>query len=314
MWNGGCVMSERKLIVLGTASQVPGRTRNHNGYFLRFDDEGFLFDPGEGTQRQMLLAGVSAHEITRILITHFHGDHCLGLAGIIQRISLDRVPHEVEVYFPASDRVYFERLRDSCRYFPAARLRDVPVKDGGCVAEDARIAVFALALDHTVETYGYRIVEKDSFTLDPARLAASGVAGGDAAVLKATGSIVRDGKTVRVEDIGRLRPGQRFAFVMDTRVCDAARDLAREADLCVMEATYLSDMEGTARDYGHLTARQAATIAREAGVRKLVLSHFSQRYGDSREFVREASPVHPDVVAAEDGMVVNLPRRRRVLG
>jgi ribonuclease Z len=83
-------MSVRKLIVLGTASQVPNRDRNQNGYFLRFDAEGFLFDPGEGTQRQMIMAGVSAGSITRIFITHFHGDHCLGLAGIIQRISLDR--------------------------------------------------------------------------------------------------------------------------------------------------------------------------------------------------------------------------------
>jgi ribonuclease Z len=101
-------MSDRKLIILGTASQVPGRTRNQNGYLLRFDDEGFLFDPGEGTQRQMIVSGVSASEITKIFISHFHGDHCLGLAGIIQRISLDKVPHEVEVYYPAS----------GCKFFP----------------------------------------------------------------------------------------------------------------------------------------------------------------------------------------------------
>jgi ribonuclease Z len=124
-------MSERKLIVLGTASQVPARDRNQNGYFLRFDDEGFLFDPGESTQRQMILAGVSVTGITKIFISHFHGDHCLGLAGIIQRISLDRVQHVIEVYYPASGRRYFDNLRHACSYHDEARLRSVRWKQGG---------------------------------------------------------------------------------------------------------------------------------------------------------------------------------------
>ena len=95
-------MSNRELVILGTASQAPTRTRNHNGYFLRWDDEGLLFDPGEGTQRQMLFAGVTAHQITRGCVTHFHGDHCLGLPGVLQRMALDQVTATVEVAYPAS--------------------------------------------------------------------------------------------------------------------------------------------------------------------------------------------------------------------
>ena len=95
-------MSNRELGVLGTASQAPTRARNHNGYFLRWDDEGLLFDPGEGTQRQMLFAGVTAHQVTRVCVTHFHGDHCLGLPGVLQRMALDRVTGTVEVAYPAS--------------------------------------------------------------------------------------------------------------------------------------------------------------------------------------------------------------------
>ena len=104
-------MSAREIIALGTSSQVPTRYRNHNGYLLRWDDQGILFDPGEGTQRQMIYAEVTVTQVTKICITHFHGDHSLGLAGISQRISLDRVPHEVEVYFPKSGRKYYDRLR-----------------------------------------------------------------------------------------------------------------------------------------------------------------------------------------------------------
>ena len=304
-------MSERKLIVLGTASQVPGRTRNQNGYMLRFDREGFLFDPGEGTQRQMIMAGVSVSEITKVFITHFHGDHCLGLAGIIQRISLDRVPHEIEVYYPASGQVYYERLRDSCQYYHAARLRQCPVFEDGTVFTDGRMVITARKLEHTVDTFGYRIVEKDTYTLDPERLQEAGIRATDVGVLKSRGKITRGGETLRIESFGVLRRGQRFAFVMDTGVCDAAVELARDTDLCVMEATFLSEMEQTAREYAHLTAAQAARIARDAGVKRLVLTHYSQRYGSTEEFIREASAFHKDVIVALDGQTVPFPRRRR---
>lgn len=303
-------MSERKLIVLGTASQVPGRTRNQNGYMLRFDREGFLFDPGEGTQRQMIMAGVSVSEITKVFITHFHGDHCLGLAGIIQRISLDRVPHEIEVYYPASGQVYYERLRDSCQYYHAARLRQCPVFEDGTVFTDGRMVITARKLEHTVDTFGYRIVEQDTYTLDPERLQEAGIRATDVGVLKSR----KDhpgGETLRIESFGVLRRGQRFAFVMDTGVCDAAVELARDTDLCVMEATFLSEMEQTAREYAHLTAAQAARIARDAGVKRLVLTHYSQRYGSTEEFIREASAFHKDVIVALDGQTVPFPRRRR---
>ena len=106
----------RELVILGTASQVPTRHRNHNGYFLRFDQHGFLFDPGEGTQRQMVRAGVSATDVTRICVTHFHGDHALGLPGILQRISLDAVPHQVTCHFPRDHAEYFDRLRHATPY------------------------------------------------------------------------------------------------------------------------------------------------------------------------------------------------------
>ena len=112
----GSAVSVRELVVLGTASQVPTRHRNHNGYLLRWDGEGILFDPGEGTQRQMLRAGVAAHDLNRICVTHFHGDHSLGLAGVIQRINLDRVPHPVTAHYPARGQRFFDRLRYATAY------------------------------------------------------------------------------------------------------------------------------------------------------------------------------------------------------
>src|SRR6266545_1026699 len=152
-------MSARELVVLGTASQAPTRQRNHNGYFLRWDNEGFLFDPGEGTQRQMLLAGIPCSAISRICITHFHGDHCLGLPGIIQRLSLDRVAHPVDVYFPAGGEAYFERLRGASIFEEAVELRIHAVKEEGPVERVGGLSLIAGRLRHRVEALGWRLEE-----------------------------------------------------------------------------------------------------------------------------------------------------------
>src|SRR5262249_35134244 len=117
----------RDVTFLGTASQVPTRTRNQTALFLAWDGLGILFDAGEGTQRQMTHAGVRAAQLTHIVLTHFHGDHCLGLAGVLQRLSLDRVPHPVEVVYPAGGQAYFERLRHASAYHEAATLVPRPV-------------------------------------------------------------------------------------------------------------------------------------------------------------------------------------------
>jgi ribonuclease Z len=306
-------MSERKLIVFGTASQVPGRSRNQGGYLLRFDEQGFLFDPGEGTQRQMIFAGAKVSEITKIFITHFHGDHCLGLAGVIQRISLDRVGHVIEVYFPSSGRRYYEHLRDSSLFYNTAQLKACPVEGPGVIFEDETLVIEAARLDHDVETFGYRVSEKDSYTLCPRKLQDAGVTGRDISSLKLSGSITIGGQTIDIKEVGEVLAGQGFAFVMDTRDCEAARELARGVDLLVCEATYLSDLESLAKDYGHLTAEQAGKIARDTGVKKLVITHFSQRYSSVDDLADEAGRFHDDVVAATDGAHIPFPKRKRPL-
>lgn len=223
----------RELIVLGTASQVPTRQRNHNGYVLRWDREGILFDPGEGSQRQMLHAGVAAHDLTRICVTHFHGDHSLGLAGVVQRINLDRVPHPVTAHYPASGQRYFDRLRYATAYRETADLREVPVTGDGPVAVTPAFTLSAALLSHPVESYGYRLTEPDGRRLLPELLAAHGISG------PAIGRLQREGAVdgVALEEVSEHRPGQVFAFVMDTRMCDAVGQLAEGCDLLVIEST-----------------------------------------------------------------------------
>ena len=313
-------MSNRELVVLGTASQAPTRRRNHNGYFLRWDGEGLLFDPGEGTQRQMLFAGVTASQVTRICITHFHGDHCLGLPGVLQRMSLDRVPHVVEICYPAQNREVFGRLRHASLFRDRLQLRERPADDAGTVAGDADTMAYpppfrleTRALSHSVPTVGYRLTEPDGRRMLPGKLAAAGIAGPDIGRLQREGRLDADGRTVTVEQVSESRPGQCFAFIMDTRMCDAAVALADRADMLVCESTFANAEAGLARDYGHLTAGQAGQLAAQAGARLLVLTHFSQRYesGDDKRLAAEAAAAFGgEVVLASDLDRIPVPPRR----
>jgi ribonuclease Z len=299
-------------VVLGTASQAPTRRRNHNGYLLLWDDEGLLFDPGEGTQRQMLFAGVTASRITRICITHFHGDHCLGLPGVLQRIALDRVPHAVDACFPAQHREVFARLRHSSLFHDVLNLRERPVEGGGTVLEAAEFRVEAQPLSHSVAAVGYRLVEADGRRMLPDKLAAFGVAGPDIGRLQHDGRLVTDDRLVTIEQVSEPRRGQRFAFIMDTRLCDGAFALAEGADMLVCESTFADTEAALADEYGHLTARQAGRIAAESGARLLVLTHFSQRYerGDERLLAEQAAMAFGGpVVMAHDLERIPVPSR-----
>jgi ribonuclease Z len=305
-------VSDRELVILGTASQAPTRTRNHNGYLLRWGGEGFLFDPGEGTQRQMLFAGVTASQITRICLTHFHGDHCLGLPGVLQRMALDRVSRVVEVCYPAENRDVFLRLRHAALFRDGLNLRERPVASGGTVTDGPSLRLEAQRLSHSVPTFGYRLVEPDGRRMLPGQLAARGIAGPDVGRLQRQGRLVAGDQVVTVEQVSEPRRGQRFAFIMDTRLCDAAFALADQADMLVCESTFADAEAALARDYGHLTAGQAGRIAAESRARLLVLTHFSQRYqpADGQRLAGEAAAAFGgEVVLAHDLERVPVPPR-----
>ncbi len=294
-------MSGRELIVLGTASQVPTRDRAHHGALLRFDGHGILLDPGEGTQRQLSLAGVPASAIERICITHAHGDHCLGLPGVVQRLALDGVTHPVTVHHPPHATTYLDALLHGIAGERAADVRlrpEVP----GVVSSDPPLEVHARALSHVIETLGWRFVQPAGRRLLPERLDALGIAWDARSELTDHGSIVHRGRRVELEEVSEPRHPVAVAHVMDTRVCDGAAELAADADLLLIEATFLDSERDLAEQAGHLTAAQAARIGAEAGARRVVLTHLSRRYPDNGDFLREARHAAPglDVHVATD--------------
>lgn len=308
-------MSARSFTALGTASQAPTRYRAHNSYALRWDDQLVLFDPGEGTQRQCILAGVSIARATAVCVTHFHGDHALGLPGVIQRRALDNrsgshEPVPLPVVYPGDGQPYFDRLRSATVFHDTSEIVPTPVTgDGEVLRLGPATTVTARALDHRITTFGYRLDEDDAVRFDPAALARAGVRGPDVGRLAAEGRITTEAGTVTLEEVSTVRRGQSMAFVMDTRRCEGALALADGVDLLVCESTFLQAEHELADRYHHLTALEAGRLAAEAGARRLVLTHFSARYDDTGAFAAEAGLVHDDVVALDDFDTVEVPLR-----
>lgn len=304
-------MTVRELVVLGTSSHSPTRERNHNGYLLRWDGDGILFDPGEGTQRQMSFAEVSPALVNRICITHFHGDHCFGLPGVLMRLTQDQVTHPVDIHYPAAGQVYLERLRHASVGVDAVDLRERPITGPGVIATTDSYTLTALPLRHTTDTFGYRLEEPSGRRMLTERLDALDITGPDIGRLIADGHLtLPDGRTVTHEEVSEEREGQVVAYLLDTAWCDEALELARGADLLICEATFCDEHTDMAERFGHLTARQAGRLATEAGARRLVITHFSQRYRDDGVFLAEASEEHDDVVLAHDLDRIPVPPRR----
>jgi ribonuclease Z len=293
-------MSARDIIILGCSSQQPTRHRNHGAYLIRWNNEGLLFDPGEGTQRQFIFADVAPPVVTRIFISHFHGDHCLGLGSMLMRLNLDKVKHPIHCYYPASGQKYFERLRYGCIYKENITVVEHPVKKSGLVEDDGKFRIEAAFLDHGVENIGWRITEADTIKFHKEALKKLNIDGPIVRKLEKEGRVLVDNRWVLLEEVSHVRPGDSFAYVLDTRPCPEAIELARDAKVFLCESTYLDEARDLAYEYKHMTAKQAAEIAKQANAKMLILTHFSARYRELDAFEKEAGEIFPNVFAADD--------------
>lgn len=301
-------MSVRDLTILGCSSQQPTRHRNHSGYLLRWNEDGLLFDPGEGTQRQFIFAGVSPTCVNHIFISHFHGDHCFGFPSMLLRLNLDKVQHPIHCYYPASGKRYFDRLRHSTIYHETIQVIEHPVESNGLVFETDKFQIEAAFLEHGVDNVGWRITEKDTLKFHKDKLKNLGIKGPIVKDLIKNGEIEIEGKTIKLSDVSWTRKGESIAVVIDTRPCQNAFTLAKDTRLLLSESTYLKSEEKLAHQYYHMTAEQAGLLAKKAGAEELVLTHFSARYNESEAFEEEAKTVFPNSHAAEDFKVFNIPR------
>lgn len=293
-------MTTRDLTILGCSSQQPTRFRNHGAYLVRWNTEGFLFDPGEGTQRQFIWANIAPTCVHHIFVSHFHGDHCLGLGSMLMRLNLDKVNHEIHCYYPASGEKYFKRLRFGTIYHETIKVIPHPIEEEGLVRDTGTFKIEAYYLEHGVDNLGWRITEYDRRKFDREKLEQAGIRGPLVKELEEKGTVTVDGKVTALDEVSWIRKGDVLAVVIDTRKCPQAVEIARGAKLLLCESTYLDAERDLARKHYHMTAKEAGEIAKEAGVDKLVLTHFSARYLDARLFEKEARGVFKNAFAAED--------------
>ncbi|MFY9553805.1 MAG: ribonuclease Z [Blastocatellia bacterium] len=296
-----------RVVPLGTSSGKPTLKRSVSALAVVREAEWLLFDCGEGAQVQITRAGLSPSRLSAVFITHLHGDHFNGVPGLLSTMGLDRRTRELTLVGPRGVREYLdtlERLRVIFLPYPIELAEFSSFPDLRMVYETADYTVSARPLDHRLFALGYRIDERarpGRFNVERAR--ALGVPEGPLWGRLQSGEDVRldDGKVVHSEDVlGAPRSGKSVAYCLDTRPCDSSLELARGVDLLIHEATYTEEFAVEAQQYGHSTAAQAASTARDAGARRLLITHFSTRYPDAAQLLDEARAIFPDTVLAED--------------
>jgi len=288
-----------KLTILGTAGQLPTRNRNQNAYFLEWPYGGILFDPGEGTQRQFTLSGISPGKINHIFISHFHGDHCLGLPGIMQRLSLMQVPQDIHIYYPEEGQSYYDALSSASKYTRRIQFFPLPLKEG-IVEENDEYKIEAYELLHSTPTLGYRFTIKSKLRFDKAKLEINGLSGPILGELERNGRIIHHGKKLLREDLSYFTDEKVFAYVLDTGVCDNITKLIHYADAVLMEGTYLDSEIDLANEFMHMTGQRAALYARENHVKKLMLTHFSERYKDLNLYQKAVEKTYKNTHISHD--------------
>ncbi|WP_304163792.1 ribonuclease Z [Lonsdalea britannica] len=297
-----------ELIFLGTSAGIPTKARNVAS--LALDLQGprpafWLFDCGEGTQHQILHTRLSASKIEKIFITHLHGDHLFGLPGLLCSRSMAGCQAPLTLYGPAGLKTFIDNALSLSGSYLTYPMEVIEVTSGPVCEDDHRV-VTAYPMSHTLTCVGYRIEERPKpGALDVARLAKEGIRPGSwFQQLKRGESVtLEDGRTLNGTDyLGPSTPGRSLAIFGDTRPSEAGRLLAAGVDVMVHEATVEANMADRASERGHSTTEQAATLAREAGAGRLIITHISARYGqeDSERLLAECRAIFPATDMATD--------------
>lgn len=299
-----------KLIFLGTSGSLPTTRRNIPSIAVKLNGELLLFDVAEGTQRQMALAHLSPMKVSSIFITHLHGDHFLGLAGLVQTMGLLFRSSPLEVYCPAGERGRLEAYLKVPHY---TLTFDVIVRElrPGDEVRRRGYRVLTSEAEHPVPSLAYALVEDDRpGHLDVKKAVALGLKPGPVfARLKAGESVKLENGIVITPDqvIGPPRPGRKIVYTGDTRPSERMVDFARGADVLIHDCTLADELADKAEENFHSTPSEAAEVARRAGVRQLVLMHISPRYEDDSVLQEQARKIFPNTLVARDLMVLEIP-------
>ncbi len=298
-----------ELTFLGTSCMVPTKERNVSGVYLSYKGEGILLDCGEGTQRQMNIAGINRNSVRKVLISHWHADHMAGLLGLLQTMGNMDDEATVDIFGPKDTTMRMEHLLKCSAFDLRIRLNihELTPKGVEVAVNENEYTILVAPMSHSTPCVGFAFIEKDRRRVDMKYLKSLGVPEGPhLQALQLGKSITHKGKQVDVEKATQIVRGKKIAWIPDTRPCQAIVDLGQDADLMIIEATYASSLPHKAEQYSHMTAKESALLGNQANVKKLVLTHFSQRYDTTQEIEEDARTYFSDAVCAHDFMKIKL--------
>ncbi len=297
---------------LGTVSGVPTTKRNHPAIVLDYysdSRETLLFDCGEGTQKQFMRSGISFMSVNKIFITHWHADHFAGLIPMIQTMNLEKRKRELKIFGPEAEK-FVSNIIDLGYFGLRFPMESVNVPFGGNdltkVDDSQEYEIYSIPVFHTVPSVAYMFKEKDRWTIDVEKMKELDLKRGRwLKDLKKDGQATYRGKTIKIGDVASVKPGLKVVYTGDTKPCQNVVKIAKDADLLIHDATFMEEDEGKA----HADVKQAAKAAKDAGVKKLILTHLSRRYSTQEEIDEmgeKARKIFPNSVVAEDFMKVQV--------
>ena len=299
------------VIFLGTAGSVPTPERSLPAILIQRKGEQIMFDCGEGVQRQMIKAKAGFHRKTKIFITHMHGDHVLGLPGLMQTMALLDRERKLEVYGPTGIKRFIEAIRETVQFVLTFPVEIHEIEEAGVVCEEEECVIKAVWANHVIPNLAYALVEKPRpGKFHPEKAKAIGVPEGPLWSKLQHGHKVKlpDGRVIKPEQVvGPPRAGRKIVYTGDTRPFRGVVKFAAGADLLIHDATLDDELADRAEDDGHSTPNQAAENAKKAKAKQLILMHISARYDDASVLLEQARKIFKNTEVAEDFMKIEIP-------
>jgi ribonuclease Z len=297
-----------KLVFLGTSASQPTAERGTTCICLVLDREILMFDAGEGAQIAFQKSKLGWNKKIKIFVTHLHGDHCVGILGLLQTMSLQNRTESVDIYGPAGIEEFVTANLKILNFGLAFPVRIIRIKEG-LVFEDSTYSINVCEAEHSIPAYSYLFTEKDKpGKFYPEKAKELGIPEGKLwHELQNDKEVKVEEKTIRPSDVmGEKRKGRKIGISGDTRPTQKLEEFFRDCDYMTFDSTYLDTLRNKAKENYHSTAKEAAELAKKARVSNLILTHFSARYEDVEDLVKEARINHDSVIAAKDLLEINI--------
>jgi len=294
-----------KITFLGTSAMLPTKERNPTSIFLEYKSEGLLIDCGEGTQKQIRIAGIKPTKITKLLITHFHGDHILGIPGLVQSLVANNYEKVLEIYGPERTSYYLKNLLKGFVAKGIVKIKVYELKESKKFFENKEFSLFCKKVKHDIPCLAYSFKEKDTLKINTEYTKKFGLTQHPLlGQLQKGKSVDYNGKKIEVKKATIVKPGKKISIVLDTLPEHSISKFVENSDLLICDSTW--DERSKNKKGFHMTNLEAARIAKSSKSKKLVLTHFSQRYKTTEDLVKEAKKIFKETHEARDFTIINV--------